>query len=159
MHPNYAVIATFYTCLSRRDWAGMAACYHPEVEFSDPVFTRLTGQEAKDMWEMLCTRGKDLRIRYRVVRADDAGAIVRWEAVYTFSGTGRKVHNRVDAEFQMRDGKIVRHRDRFDLWRWTRMALGPKGVLLGWLPPVQNAVRAQAARNLAEFRAKKKARA
>jgi ketosteroid isomerase-like protein len=155
MHPNYAVIATFYTCLARRDWVGMVACYHPEVEFSDPVFTRLKGQEAKDMWEMLCTRGKDLRIRYRVVRADDAGAIVRWEARYTFSGTGRKVHNRIDAEFELRDGKIVRHRDRFDLWRWTRMALGTKGMLLGWLPPVQNAVRTQAARNLAEFRARK----
>jgi len=35
------------------------------------------------------------------------------------------------------------------------MALGAKGVLLGWLPAVQNAVRAQAALNLAEFRAKK----
>jgi hypothetical protein len=59
----------------------------------------------------------------------------------------------IDAEFELRDGKILRHRDHFDLWRWTRMALGAKGVLLGWLPAVQNAVRAQAARNLAEFRA------
>jgi ketosteroid isomerase-like protein len=155
MHPNHAVVETFYSCFARRDWAGMAACYHPEVEFSDPVFTRLKGQEVGDMWEMLCKRGKDLEIEFRVLRGDDSGAAAHWDARYTFSGTGRKVHNSIAAEFEFRDGKIVRHRDRFDLWRWTRMALGLKGVLLGWLPPVQNAVRAQAARGLAEFRARK----
>jgi limonene-1,2-epoxide hydrolase len=155
MHPNHAVVETFYSCFARRDWAGMAACYHPEVEFSDPVFTRLKGQEAKDMWEMLCKRGKDLEITFQVLRADASGAAAHWEARYTFSGSGRKVHNIIEAEFELRQGKIVRHRDRFDLWRWTRMALGAKGVLLGWLPAVQNAVRAQAARTLTEFRTRK----
>jgi ketosteroid isomerase-like protein len=155
MHPNHAVIETFYRSFAKRDFAGMAACYGPEVEFSDPVFTRLRGQEAKDMWEMLCQRGKDLEIEYRVLRADDTSAAAHWEAHYTFSGTGRKVHNIIEAEFELRGGRIVRHRDRFDLWRWTRMALGAKGVLLGWLPAVQHAVRAQAARSLADFRSKK----
>ena len=107
------------------------------------------------MWEMLCKRGKDLQIEFRVLRGDDSGAAAHWDARYTFSGTGRRVLNSIDAEFELRDGMIVRHRDRFDLWRWTRMALGLKGVLLGWLPAVQNAVRAQAARSLAEFRARK----
>jgi limonene-1,2-epoxide hydrolase len=155
MHPNHAVVEAFYACFARRDFAGMAACYDPEVEFSDPVFTRLKGQEAKDMWEMLCKRGKDLEITFHVLRADASGAAVHWEARYTFSGSGRKVHNIIEAEFELRQGKIVRHRDRFDLWRWTRMALGAKGVLLGWLPAVQNAVRAQAARTLTEFRTRK----
>ncbi|MCX7139783.1 MAG: nuclear transport factor 2 family protein [Proteobacteria bacterium] len=155
MHPNHAVVEKFYSCFAVRDWAGMAACYHPEAEFSDPVFTRLKGREVSDMWEMLCKRGKDLEIEFRVLRAGDGGAAVHWDARYTFSGTGRRVLNSIDAEFELRDGMIVRHRDRFDLWRWTRMALGLKGVLLGWLPAVQNAVRAQAARSLAEFRARK----
>jgi limonene-1,2-epoxide hydrolase len=155
MHPNHAVVEAFYACFARRDFAGMAACYDPEVEFSDPVFTRLKGQEAKDMWEMLCKRGKDLEITFQVLRADASGAAAHWEARYTFSGSGRKVHNIIEAEFELRQGKIVRHRDRFDLWRWTRMALGAKGVLLGWLPAVQNAVRAQAARTLTEFRTRK----
>ncbi len=156
MHPNRAVLEKFYACFQKRDWAGMSECYLSEVEFSDPVFTRLRGQDAKDMWEMLCKRGKDLEIEFEVQRADDAGGAVHWEARYTFSTTGRKVHNRIDAEFDLRDGKILRHRDRFDLWRWARMALGLKGTLLGWLPAVQNAIRAQAARGLAEFSARKK---
>ena len=60
-----------------------------------------------------------------------------WVATYTYSATGRPVENRIDATFEFRDGRIVRHRDRFDLYRWARQALGPKGLLLGWLPPVQ----------------------
>jgi hypothetical protein len=40
------------------------------------------------------------------------------------------------------------------LWRWLRQALGAKGALLGWLPPLQSAVRAQAAKALADWRAK-----
>jgi len=155
MHPNQSVIEAFYNAFARRDAAGMAACYHPEIEFSDPVFPRLKGQEANAMWEMLCQRGKDLQIEYQVLRADDSGGAAHWDARYTFSGTGRKVHNSIEAEFKFRDGRIVRHRDRFDLWRWTRMALGAKGMLLGWLPAVQNAVRAQAARGLAAFSAGK----
>jgi hypothetical protein len=31
------------------------------------------------------------------------------------------------------------------------MALGPRGQLLCWLPPVQNAIRKQAQRNLADY--------
>ena len=61
---------------------------------------------------------------------------------------------RIDATFAFRDGLIVRHEDRFDLWRWLRQALGAKGALLGWLPPVQRAVQAQAAKSLAEWRAR-----
>jgi len=52
-----------------------------------------------------------------------------------------------------RNGLIVEHRDSFDLWRWARQALGAKGLLLGWLPPVQAAIRRQAAQGLAAWRA------
>jgi hypothetical protein len=65
-----------------------------------------------------------------------------------------EVVNEIDATFQFEHGRIVRHVDRFDLWRWLRQALGVKGVLLGWLPPVQSEMRAQAAITLAAWRAK-----
>jgi hypothetical protein len=74
-------------------------------------------------------------------------------ATYLFSQTGRTVVNRIDAHFVFGDGKIVEHRDHFDLWRWARQALGGKGLLLGWAAPVQNAIRRQAAKGLAQFRA------
>ena len=43
--------------------------------------------------------------------------------------------------------------DSFDLWRWSRQALGTKGLLLGWTPLVRNAVRAQALKGLRAFQA------
>jgi hypothetical protein len=52
-----------------------------------------------------------------------------------------------------RDGKICEHHDSFDLWRWSRQALGFKGLLLGWTPVVSNAVRAQALKGLKAFQA------
>ena len=71
-----------------------------------------------------------------------------------FSTTGRKVHNVIDAMFGFQDGKIIRHNDHFDLWRWTRMALGTSGILLGWSPVVQNKVRETAQHGLEIFIAK-----
>jgi len=38
----------------------------------------------------------------------------------------------VRAEFVIKDGKIVRHTDSFNLWRWARQALGLNGLLIGW---------------------------
>ena len=151
MNANEATIRRFYEAFQKRDAATMAACYGPDVRFSDPVFTDLRGPQAGLMWKMLCERGKDLKLEFRDVRAAaDAGG-AHWEAWYTFSATGRKVHNVIDATFTFRDGRIVTHTDRFDLYRWSRQALGPAGVLLGWTPLLQNKVRAMAAKGLADY--------
>ncbi|MGZ3331148.1 MAG: nuclear transport factor 2 family protein [Gemmatimonadaceae bacterium] len=151
MHRNAELIRDFYTCLGNRDARGMAACYHPDVNFSDEVFTNLEGAQAKAMWHMLCERGKDLKIEFRDIKADDSKGTAHWEASYTFSPTGRQVHNKIDARFEFRDGKIFRHRDTFDFQDWAAQALGPKGRLLGWSGFLKKRVRAQAAKSLAAF--------
>ena len=151
MHPNARLIETFYTSFQKRDAEGMVACYHPDVRFSDPVFHELVGSRACAMWRMLCKRAKDLEIEFRDVQADDKTGSAHWEARYLFSATGRNVHNVIDAKFEFEGGKIVRHADTFDLWRWAGMAMGAKGKLLGWLPPVQQAIHKKAMGGLAEF--------
>jgi ketosteroid isomerase-like protein len=148
---NRQTIETFYQCFQQKDWKGMQACYHPEVWFSDPVFPNLKGNEAKAMWNMLVVAGKDLALEFRNVQADDVKGSCDWDARYSFSKTGRKVHNIIHANFEFKDGKIYRHTDTFDFWRWTRMALGPVGTVLGWSPMIQNKVRATAAYNLNKF--------
>jgi ketosteroid isomerase-like protein len=129
----------------------MVALYADDIEFSDPVFPALKGDEARAMWRMLCGRAADLRVEASGIEADEHSGKAHWDAHYTFSGTGRKVLNRIDARFTFRDGKIVKHQDTFDLWAWTRMALGLKGTLLGWSPIVQGAVRKQADKGLRAF--------
>jgi ketosteroid isomerase-like protein len=151
MNANEATIRRFYEAFRKRDAATMAACYAPDVQFSDPVFTDLRGPAAGTMWKMLCERGKDLKIEFGDVRADGDSGGAHWEAWYTFSTTGRKVHNIIDATFAFRDGRIVQHTDRFDFYRWSRQALGPAGLLLGWTPLLQNKVRAMAAKGLADY--------
>ena len=155
MSTNEETIRRFYTAFQKRDAAAMAACYAPDVRFSDPVFTDLRGAAAGTMWKMLCERGKDLKIEFRDVRADATSGSAHWEAWYTFSASGRKVHNIIDATFEFRDGMIVKHTDRFDLHRWAGLALGLPGKLLGWSPLLQNKIRAMAQKGLDDYTARR----
>lgn len=150
MHPHAQLIETFYTQFAQRNYAGMNACYAPEIEFADPVF-KLRGKRAKAMWHMLCSGSKGLELTFSQVQADDQRGQAHWEAKYTFSLTGRRVHNILDATFRFEQGKIVWHQDRFDFWRWSRMALGPTGWLLGWTPMVHKRVQGTALKNLEKF--------
>jgi ketosteroid isomerase-like protein len=157
LHPNAQTIETFYTCFGKRDAEGMIACYAPDVEFSDPVFPLLRGEEAFAMWRMLAERAKDLRLEVSGIAGDPTTGRAHWEAYYTFSQTGAEVHNRIDASFVFREGKIVRHADRFDLHAWAGMALGWKGRWLGWLPWMQGQIRKNADQGLRAYIAKKRA--
>jgi ketosteroid isomerase-like protein len=150
-HPNEQLIERFYHAFSSADYRTMQECYHPEATFHDPVFQELGERELKAMWQMLLTSARDLKISYHDVKANDSDGSAHWEAWYTFSRTGRKVHNIIEASMQFRDGKIWHHEDQFDLWRWSRQALGVSGVLLGWSPLVVNKVRATAGRGLEKF--------
>lgn len=157
MHPHAQLIEHFYAAFARRDAETMVSCYHPDIHFSDPVFQDLRGVHAGNMWRMLCERATTLVVEHSGVSADDKAGKAHWEARYDFTATGRKVHNVIDARFEFKDGKIIRHADTFDLWKWAGMALGAKGKLLGWAPPVQNAIRKQAMKGLDVFEAKRAA--
>lgn len=151
MNQNEKLIETFYTAFQKLDAAAMTACYHPDIRFSDPVFTDLSGPEVGAMWKMLCSQAKNFEVRFSDVAADDLAGKANWEARYDFSATGRRVHNKIAAAFEFADGKIIKHTDTFDFWKWSSQALGPAGSLLGWTPMVRNKVQKQAAERLARF--------
>ena len=150
---HQALITRFYQAFQQLDAQAMAACYTDDVLFSDPVFGELRGQSAADMWRMLTSRAKDFSLTFDQVQADGQRGSAHWVATYVFSQTGATVVNDIRARFVFRDGKICEHHDHFDLWRWSRQALGAKGVLLGWTPLVKNAIRAQAQKGLKAFQA------
>ena len=147
LHPHTALLTRFYGAFARRDAAGMAACYHPDVHFQDPVFD-LRGPHAGAMWHMLCARGKDMRLQVSEIEADGEDGSARWTATYTFSQTGRPVVNDIQATFTFEDGLIRTHHDRFSFWTWSRQALGTPGLLLGWTPFLRSRVVAQAKKGL-----------
>lgn len=145
------LIEHFYSSFARLDAEAMVSCYHDRVSFSDPVFPKLDAREARGMWRMLCARAKDLSLSFSKVQASGDRGSAHWEAHYTFSATGRKIHNIIEAEFRFADGKIIEHTDRFDFYRWIRQALGLPGVLLGWTPMMQTKVRSRARARLAQY--------
>ena len=151
MNSNTAALEKFYSCFKALDGAGMTECYHEDVVFSDPVFPKLQGAEVGAMWKMLCSQAKGFELTFSDIQADDSVGSAHWEAQYLFSKTGRKVHNKIDASFRFQDGKIIEHHDDFNLWKWSIMALGPTGLMLGWSPLVKNKMQKQASENLGIF--------
>ena len=145
------LVADFYAAFGRRDHLAMAALYTPDARFSDPVFGTLQGREVVAMWRMLTEGASDLEITVRDITAHDDRAAATWEARYTFSETRRRVHNVVEAHMTLVGGLIDRHDDHFDLWRWSRQALGPAGLLMGWTPVIRIAVHRRARRRLDTF--------
>lgn len=150
---SQALITHFYEAFQRLDAEAMAACYTDDVVFSDPVFGELRGRDVSDMWRMLTARAKDFTLTFDRVQANAQTGSAHWLATYVFGQSGAVVVNDIEARFVFRDGRICEHRDHFDLWRWSRQALGIKGLVLGWTPWVKNAIRGQAQKGLKAFQA------
>ncbi len=150
-------IRALYEAFAKLDGDAMAACYAETAQFDDEVFSLQGKREVGGMWRMLCgnvrAKGRDdWKIEFGKVHAHDGHGTAHWDATYRFSATGRMVRNSIDAEMTFdAAGRILRHRDRFDFWRWSRQALGAPGLLLGWTPMLRAKVRAQAAANLQRF--------
>jgi aspartyl/asparaginyl beta-hydroxylase (cupin superfamily) len=109
------------------------------------------------MWQMLCdaTRNKgrqDWRMEFSAVQADGSSGRAHWEARYRFSVTKRLVHNVIDANFTFtEEGLIASHKDTFDIWRWSRQALGLAGFMLGWMPFFRRQMRQRARESLNRY--------
>ena len=146
------LINKFYTAFNELDAETMSSCYHDEVVFDDPAFGELKGESARNMWRMLCQsqKGKDFKVKHSEVTNNSA----YWEAFYTFSKTGRKVHNKIHANFEFKDGLIIRHSDNFDLHKWASQAMGLSGLLIGWSGFFQKKLQKQTNRLLHKFEQK-----
>lgn len=131
----------------------MQDCYAADATFSDPVFTDLNATEVRAMWAMLVKNGKDMRLEFKNIKGTENGATAEWDAWYTFSKTGNKVHNSVKADFQIENGKIVKHTDHFDFYKWAKQALGLTGVLLGWASFFHNKISTTARKGLQSYMA------
>jgi ketosteroid isomerase-like protein len=151
MATNSELLQTFYEAFSRRDYQTMGQCYHEEAIFNDPAFVNLNAQEVRAMWQMLCERGTDLKLEFSDIQTNENTGKCHWEAYYTFSQTRRKVHNIIDAEFEFKEGKIWRHTDKFNFYRWAKQALGMTGWLLGWTSFLQTKVQETARKSLDKF--------
>lgn len=155
MSPNEQLIEEFYAAFANQNAGTMTSCYHDDIQFEDPAFGILKGKDVIDMWHMLIEKSKgNLHIEFSKIKASNISGSAKWIATYHFSSTGRKVVNEIYAQFDFKDGLIIRHTDYFDIWKWSRQALGLKGFLFGWTGFLQKKVQQQAIHSLRIYQQK-----
>ncbi|RSK38546.1 nuclear transport factor 2 family protein [Mangrovimonas spongiae] len=145
-------INAFYKAFNNLDAETMVSYYHDDIVFKDPAFGTLKGHHAKNMWRMLCQSQKNKDFKVTAYNITNSSAT--WEAFYTFSKTKRKIHNTVNAKFMFQDGKIISHTDTFNLYKWSKQALGLKGTLIGWTPFFKTQFQQQTNKLLHQFEQK-----
>jgi hypothetical protein len=158
MTGNDKTLIKFYTAFANADAPTMCECYHKEIHFRDPVFGLLKGNDVCDMWKMLIERSKGkIKIEFDEVKATEYIGSASWIATYNYSRNNRKVVNNVSAEFQFKDGLIIKHTDDFDIWKWSKQALGMKGYLFGWTGYFQKKINEHALFSLKKYKETKHA--
>lgn len=150
------LLKTFYTAFNNLDAETMVSCYHDDIIFEDPAFGTLKGEKVKNMWRMLCASQKveKFDVEYSNIKTNETNGSAHWEAFYNFSKTGRSVHNKIDASFEFKDGKIIKHLDHFNLHNWAKQAIGFKGFLLGGTKFFKNKLQNQTHALLAKYESK-----
>lgn len=149
---NEDTIEQFYSSFQRGDAQAMSACYHDSITFTDPAFGRLHGKEVAAMWTMLLSRKEsELNIEYSGITADQESGEAYWVASYKYGPGKRSVVNKIHSRFEFREGKIIEQVDDFDLWTWSRQALGPIGFLFGWTPWLGKKIRSMARKSLHSY--------
>lgn len=157
MNQNQQLIEEFYAGFAEGNAKTMASCYHKDIRFEDPAFGKLEGQDVLDMWEMLIEKSKgNIKIVFSDVRADELSGSAKWIATYSFSKTNRNVVNVIQASFVFKDGLIIKHTDDFNIWKWSKQALGLSGYLLGWTGFMQQKIQQNALQSLRHYQAKKR---
>ena len=152
MNQNEQTIHKFYTAFANADEKIMCECYHSNIQFQDPAFGILKGKDASQMWKMLIEKSKgNIKIEFSDIKADEFTGSAKWIATYIFIKTNRKVVNVIQAQFNFQDNLIIRHTDNFDISKWSKQALGIRGLLLGWTGFMQKQIQKQALSSLDSF--------
>lgn len=154
MTSNEQIIHQFYTAFQQKNYKTMQDSYADNAVFNDAVFTNLDAKEVKAMWQMLISRSGDMTMTFGNIKEAGNKVTAYWEANYTFTATGRKVVNKINAEFELENGKIVKHTDDFNFYKWAKQAFGAGGFLLGWTSAFKAKVGETAKKKLEEYMAK-----
>jgi hypothetical protein len=124
-----AVVNNFYESLGQHDTDAMTAAYDPKANFHDPLFGQLTGRhEVMEMWNTILPgidpkkMHSDHEIESVTPRKDGSYEVkLHWDAHYELRG--RHIDNSSETTMIVKNGKILDHKDDWDLDNWTRQAL------------------------------------
>jgi len=145
------VLNTFLRALAQRDVEAMIRCYTTTATYHSPIFPQVEGDTLTATWQWFCAKAPDLTMVVDEQAFEANTARVQWTATYTFPKTGRPVVQVTDSIFVFEGPQLCRHEDRFDLHRWSHMALGPLGRVLGGRRWLQRSLQRAAAERVARF--------
>lgn len=149
--PEEIVTTNFYSAFQQKNADGMNECYHQNLHFEDPAFGKLSYGQTCSMWKMLCDSAKDLSIEFSILKVEEEYVETKWIAEYNFSKTGRFVRNEIIAHMTFKDGMIIEHIDKFDLYKWAKQAMGVQGWLIGATPFFKKKLQQQTNHQLAKY--------
>lgn len=151
-YAHAAVIRKLYQSFQNHDGEAMASVYHRDASFEDPAFGKLKGKEIGDMWKLLLELSQgQIAIRYSQVDVHNGLGKAHWDADYRFSLTGFLIDNHIESSFSFKDGLIYTQTDEFDFHRWSALAIGLPGQLLGGTPFLKTYFQTQVRQRLAQW--------
>lgn len=134
----------FYDAFSVANIDVLKQLYDKKLIFNDNIFVNLDYNETISMWSSLLVGNKNMSIKYEIKKYSEKYVEVEWIADYLFTSTNRNVKNIILAKMEIDQGKIINHKDNFDFYKWSQMAFGITGVLIGWTSFFKNKVRTEA---------------
>lgn len=134
----------FYDAFSVANIDVLKQLYDKKLIFNDNIFVNLDYNETISMWSSLLVGNKNMSIKYEIKKYSEKYVEVEWIADYLFTSTNRNVKNIILAKMEIDQGKIINHTDNFDFYKWSQMAFGITGVLIGWTSFFKNKVRTEA---------------
>lgn len=148
------IVNNFYAAFEQKDSVTMNSFLAENVKFEDPAFGKLEGEDVKYMWQFLTENAKDFSVTFSVDEEKGNKVKANWIAQYTFSATGNKVINHVNSNFELKNGKIIKHKDDFDLKKWVKQSLGSAAGIFGASFMMKNAIQKQSRNYLMKYKAK-----
>ena len=134
----------FYDAFSAANIDVLKQLYDKKLIFNDNIFVNLDYNETISMWSSLLVGNKNMSIKYEIKKYSEKYVEVEWIADYLFTSTNRNIKNIILAKMEIDQGKIINHTDNFDFYKWSQMAFGITGVLIGWTSFFKNKVRTEA---------------
>lgn len=145
IHVN--IVKEFYEALSTGDFHAIQSFYSPEATYQDEIVT-LKGNEVFSHWFMMCR--EDFKTKAELIEIKENQNIVttKWTIDYLLVPTGRRIFLEEEGYFYFNDGVIAAHRDKFDIYSFTKQGFGMLGYLIGWTSWAQNRLRKQAKKTI-----------
>ncbi len=147
---NYQLLLTFFTAFAKKDLDAMLDCYHKNVVYDDVSFGKQQQEKAKAVWRFLIKNvGEKAVITFSNIQTSATSGQANGTITYYFGK--RKITNEITATFHFQDGKIIYHKDEYNLWKWSQQAFGFVGYLIGWSLAFRWLIRWQMQRSLQAF--------